>query len=401
MAITINQYPAVYSPAYNDLIFHAISDNVDEPNFQYSCDIYINGTFTTRHRVPPNVIGGVCKFDARKVIESYVTHDIDSTTEDFAKNENSWVYFQIKFGEEYDVAGVKTLTADMTTSATIYAYNSIFDFNDFVDYDSDDFGFGSTGVEKRFLTNAPSSQNVREGNKLWLHSFTSGSQANYVYLQVKKYSANGTLLDTDNISNTFTAVSDENRFLRVGVGHWNITEALGATYLDDAAYYTVQATNGAGLTLSELRTFVVDDSCTKYEVIRLQFLNKLGGFDAFNFTKLSRTTHSIEREEYKKSPGTLSDSAFTLSKSDRQVNTMSTVIKERISINSDWISEEESTWLFELISSPIVFQEKSNGDLIPVKLLETGYEKKKVVNDKLFNLKIDLEYSHSNFRQRY
>jgi hypothetical protein len=398
MAITIIQEPSSFAPVYNGLVYTASSTNTGEDNFQFVFDVYINGSFATRHRVSTDPTNGHAKFDAGIIAESYVSHNILSTTTGFATNPNSYCEIQVKVGEEYDVVGVKTLFADLDTSTEIYTFNSVFDFLDFVGYSSSDYLL--TSSTKKFLSNAPSTQYVRSGNRLWLYSINN-VPSDYTHLQIKTYNSSGVLVDTVNYANTFTASTDVNRFLRVGVGPWNILQVQGSTFLDNISYYTVQAMD-TGVAISEIKRFNIDEACTKYEVIRLQFLNKLGGFDAMNFTKLSRSSSSIERTSYKKGAGTFaSDGTFAYSKGDRMNNTMSVISRDKLIINSDWINEEESTWLKELVTSPLIFQETAAGDLIPVSVTDSLYESKKIVNDKLFNLKLELEYAYVNSRQRY
>lgn len=397
MAITIDQEPDAFSPAYNPLIFVATSDNTGEDNFQYVFDIYWAGVLQTRHRMPANPTSGKAVFNAARIIEAQVTHDIDSSTTEFGVNENSYIEFQVKVGEQYDVAGVATIFADLDTSSFIYAYNGIFDNLDFPSYTSTPYLLSSSS--KVFLTNAPSTQKVATGDLLWLHSMTS-TTSNYDKLQVKKYDSAGVLLSTDTIANPYTADTDDNRFLRVGVGPANILSSLGGTYLDGVSYYTVQAINAASAAMSELRRFNLDSECSRFTPIRLQFLNKLGGFDAFSFNLVNKDTSEIKREKYKRKTGTLSGSTFSYSQTDRSEHTLSTVIDASKNITSDWLSEAESLWLEELVTSPVVFQELS-GVLIPITITDTRYEPQKKANKRVFNLSISFNYSIANYRQRY
>lgn len=398
MAITILQQPQVYSPAYNDLIFVVSSDNNTEDNFQYVFDVYKGATFLSRHRLPTNPDNGWAKFDARRVIESYVEHDIDIATENFAPNVNSYEKFKVKFGEEYDVSGTKTLYADLATSNDIYAFNSIFDPLNFVDYNQSDYLLVSS--VKKFLTSCPNGLKVMSGDALWLY-FINNDPTTIDRISIEVYNAAGALINSGTFSNsTYNTSTDDNKFLRVGAGPWNIGEYMGASFLNGASSYKVKIINGSGVAISETKTFTIDSSCTPYEVYRIHFLNKLGGFDAFNFIRRSDKSSDIQRSDYKKTAGDFTASGFAYSKSDRQVTTMSTSINDRLVLNSDWITESESVWLEELITSPVIFHEL-NGVLVPVSITDSVYQSQKRINNKIFNLRIEFRYSFSRYRQRY
>ena len=57
-------------------------------------------------------------------------------------------------------------------------------------------------------------------------------------------------------------------------------------------------------------------------------------------------------------------------------------------------------WLEELITSPDVYVEKS-GTLVPINITTAKHERKKQVNDKLFNLTLEFTYSYNRYRQRF
>jgi hypothetical protein len=392
--ITINQQPDTYSPVYNPLIFVATSDNTAEDNFNYIVDVYWSGVLQTRHRLPARPDNGLLLFDASEIVQAQVTHNF-SYNDGFFQNSSSYLKFQVKFGEEYDTAGVSAVHADLATSNNIYAINAAISPDDFTFWDSTNFLL--TGSSSRFLTNAPIIQKTRSGESAWLYSIAS-SPANYDRLQVKKYNASG-LIATATIPNTYNGASDVNTHLKVGVGYINIEVSLGGGYLVGATYYTVQAINSTGTAKSELRRFDIVTNCERYTPVRLHFLNKLGGFDSFTFTKVSKDSSNIERSGYKKKSGSFSGSSYVYTLSDQEDITSNVTLKDSLLINSDFLSEEESLWLKELVSSPVVFQEISSG-FKPVTITDAKYEPKKKVNEKLFNLQLTIAYKDS-YRQRY
>jgi hypothetical protein len=60
-------------------------------------------------------------------------------------------------------------------------------------------------------------------------------------------------------------------------------------------------------------------------------------------------------------------------------------------LNSNFISEEEAQWLKQLINSPRVWM--FDTQLIPINVRTSEYEQKYHINDKVFNLTLEVEHS--------
>lgn len=395
MAITIEQQPTSFEPVYNDLIYLASSDNTGESNFSIVFDVYIDSNLTARHKIPVRPGTSQSVFNASSSIVDSITHDIDIDTDNFTANTNSYKKIQVKVGEEYDVAGVKTVFADLTNGNEIYVFNSALKRNDWIDYSSGTFLLVDS--TDRFLTNAPSIQEIEVNQHAWLH-LINDDPTTVTSLQVKEYDSTGSLLATHSLTNSLTTDNDDNRFLRVGVGHQNLTDSIVAFPDASLDYYTVQVLNVA-TPISELFTYQIVDEC-KYSVRRLHFLNRLGGFDSFNFSKVSSDSLNVSRETFNKSQGTLSGTSFTSAKTDRYKNVSRVDYDERVTAFSRRLTDAEYVWLAELITSPIVFEEVS-GELIPINITNSNYTKLKRVNGEKDPLTINYEYTDLETTQRY
>ena len=145
--------------------------------------------------------------------------------------------------------------------------------------------------------------------------------------------------------------------------------------------------------------FNVVDPCTKYESIRIHFLNKLGGFDSFTFDLLSRENNAIERKKYRRNVGAYSGATYIYNDLQRSNIIYDTQVSETMILNSNWINDAEAVWLEELLTSPITYMETANGIEV-VNVTDSAYETKKTVNDKLFNLQISIEKTYLKTRQR-
>jgi hypothetical protein len=160
-----------------------------------------------------------------------------------------------------------------------------------------------------------------------------------------------------------------------------------------AAYYRVDIKNSSD-ELVFTKTIDVDSSCANYEVYRLHWLNSLGGFDAFNFTMVSTESVEIENKEYKKVQ------ALGYQKTDRLKTKYFTKLTERITLNSDLLTDAESAALEQLVVSPVVMLETSSTSYVPVNIVANNYVKRKYEQGRQIpNLQISIEYSFDNYRQ--
>ena len=396
MAITIENEPQEYTPAYNQMIFVASSTNTAEDNFQYIFDIWYDGAFRSRHKIPANPDNGYGQFDARKKIESLLSWDIDGSTTDFDNNTQSFKKYYVRVGEEYDVSGVRTEFPNLTDSSDIYAINAALEKLDFVDWDDDDYVLATS--DDKFLTNMPDAQNIELNQLGWLYS-VNDTPANYDHLRVRTYDASGVLQSTDDISNSLTASTDNNQFIRVGVGTQNIVDALADTsYFDGIAYYTVVAQTGANADISETRRFNIVTQ-RLYTTYRVHFLNVLGGFDPFNFTLVTRKTTQSKRTSFKRNPNSWNGTAYSYDKSSQSDFTKLVASNDQLLLRSDYLTDAQITWLKEMVTSPVVLLE-SGTDLIPMIVETNVFEEFEKESTRLFRQDITLRYGHTNYRQR-
>jgi hypothetical protein len=107
----------------------------------------------------------------------------------------------------------------------------------------------------------------------------------------------------------------------------------------------------------------------------------------------------VVRKQYKQTPYTLAGSSYTYGTDAKSKSNYDTQANQIITLNSNWITEEESAWLKELIMSPYVWL-MDGGVLKSVNVLNSDYESKKTINDKVFNLTIDVEISFTDKVQR-
>lgn len=411
MAITILETPTGPIPVYNDINYVVSSDKTAQPNFSYIADVYIDSVKVRRMKVPAHPTLGVGHFNPSRIAESYVSKNFDIFLNSITTCADSINLISMKFGEEYgDSSSGTTVYADLTNDIDRPFFNAVFDFEDYVDYEVETFR--SENSSKRFLTNAPNNKKVLTNNNEFLYAINRTSGDIY-YFEVTTADSSLNPLGVYRILNAYQArTSTEDRMVRCPAG-WNLNDIdaanitiVGGTYAalpiitSSVYYYSIRCINYAGTATTETRTYYPDTNCDRFTHYKFHFLNKLGGYDSFTFTKKNSFNSSIERSNYKKNLGELGASSVTYSKSQRAITQFDTKIEDVITCKSDYLTSGDVAWLEELVTSPDVILEE-NGVAIPVNILNTSFERHNGQDKKLFNLSIDFKYSYKRFRQRF
>ena len=388
MAITIITTPNAFMAAYNQVPYTVSSNNTAQPNFNFIIDVNeTSGTANplARLKYPVQPSSAQLTFDVGNVLKNYVSYDFNNVTSVFGTNTNSRLKYFLQFRELYDVSGIPTLTGVLvssptTPSASSYNFvgNGIFDFEDFTptayrNCDVSGFGYlSSAGTIERIESN-------QEKFLYWFDPTTAVKKIRYV-------ATNG---DTEDIAVTLTA---KEHLFSTRAGKYAQDLIVGAG-LELTTAYKVELL-GATDNVLATRTFSLNTECSQYLTVRLHWMNKLGGFDSFNFNKNTINAMEIERKQFK------APLPIGYSKQDRLKTNYNTTINDKISINSDWITETESELLEELATSPVIYLERSATSFVAVNITNTSYEIKTFLTDrKMFNVTFDIEYTYSRYRQ--
>ena len=287
------------------------------------------------------------------------------------------------------------------------------------DLDANLFYLGSSTANSKFLTNAPTTQyaNIDDyGTFAFLNQIPNAATDRMVALNFKYYKNDGTT-STEQINQNWTAGGNTNphtfaptKYLFAGVFPANLRnssstfQAIVSANKIEGGYYTIQAQAQDG-TLGQIYTINVNCPNTKgYESIRLAWLNQWGAWDYYTFTMKSVRSTSTNRTTYTQMQGTWNDSRYRIDgfkggKKNFRVNST-----ERISVNTDFVTEADAVWFEELINSQDVYIIKgfdasesapyntiTNKYVEPVLVTTSSYTRKTIANDKLIQYTFDLE----------
>lgn len=220
-------------------------------------------------------------------------------------------------------------------------------------------------------------------------SFIANSTNGYS-VTVERFDAAGNVIGTAGGTPTLVAAGQARRRWDFGVGPQNIIDQTGnATYFNNVAYYTVRITTSGNVnTVSETITFEIVPNCSIYDNYRIVFMNRVGGYEYFDFKMNNRKRINVERTEY----GKILD--WNYSMGDRGRDILAQKATETYEINTDWVTENEIVWLEQLFTSPDVYVIRNN-ELHPIIITDTSYETKNVFRDQIFNLTLNFKYAYN------
>ena len=442
------------TPVGQDLIFVVSNQTAvaNETRVKFVAEVYIGtsqaavtptgntpvGTFKT---TPNNA--GVGMFDLRNVVENYVKADnmaangskykgiltSDSVRhpvhliDKYSLNSNLCRYMIVRFSVEYLVGTTVQIDTNTRQNSSLkLIFNSYVKHTDVLNKSGNNFGYDTTKFiladdTKEFLTNAPTTQyaNLEDYGTLSMVSSTT----DLYQIRLNYYDSDNTYLNSDTIarnsasgawSNPWTANS-EKQILHFGcfpgnLQNWasNFKTLVGLGTVQ-GGYITVTAQNQ---TVDEIsKTYTIKLNCPNgkgYEPIRLCWLNQWGAWDYYTFTQKSIKSTSTSGATYNQLAGTWNESLYRPDSYKGGKKAFRVNATEKITMNSDFVTEDEAVIFEELVNSPEVYLLKGyvsgaettsvlNQYVTPVRLLTSSFTKKTIANDKLMQYNFEIEKS--------
>jgi hypothetical protein len=179
----------------------------------------------------------------------------------------------------------------------------------------------------------------------------------------------------------------------------------GITSTIEGGYITVQGIDASSNPVTKLYTIKVNCPNGKgYEPIRLCWLNQWGAWDYYTFTQKSIKSTSTSGATYNQLAGTWNESLYRPDSYKGGKKAFRVNATEKITMNSDFVTEDEAVMFEELINSPEVYLLKGyvsgaettsvlNQYVTPVRLLTSSFTKKTIANDKLMQYTFEIEKS--------
>ena len=350
--------------------------------------------------VSPDFLGGIEHNLGSGGFSTYKNTSFDTkehsihVIDNYAQNQNSLRYFRVIFNTESAVNNASDVVeqSNYKTSDTILMFNAFLDHDEILREDSGNYGYPLSyngwimnGNTDKFLTNVPpTKQYIRENDYQTIAFFnnlksgqtpsnynigTAGASFESINNIKIKYYYNGAqtgatitrnLTGNGGVYAGQTLTDSNMKLTYFGCGTAN-QENAGITIPSNWDYYTIQTFDDSGAACSQEYYFYKQtDDCKGFETIRLCWLNQFGVWDYYNFTKRNVRKFSKETVSFQTQEGTWNGDKFKLYGYSGGKRVFKNTATELITLNTDFITDEEAIWLEELFISNNVFIIKQN-----------------------------------------
>jgi len=437
MITSVHYRPKQYTGAYNPIVWSFTSNLVDNLDFNYVVDVYVNAATgatasTYRLKQRPNQ-QGACMVDVSSIVQPFIDLSLYSAEEGWSKdyrnaNEIVATVF-LKVGEEFlpnanatakviqnglgvtGAAPAYLLTAatgpGVPTTGPSVVLPSALTYEDSMQnmVDSSFYGYysnyilGITGSnnasgQRKFLSKFPNngwdSPNIIANNQhhtvtflnrndyldsagfSWAASvqgfFVEEYNSKLEFITSNFYYNNTTNGGGPQTSDSYTTTSDirQDRMLTFACGTADLTLNPATVYY--RIYTTFKLSNSGSTTPgaqgSEYVYFKIASNCQDlYPVVRLSWLNDLGGRDYYNFDMFYELTSRSPGAEYNQTPLNWNSlTPVSLDPATQYLNwqrggakSINKVVNRSFKIESNWVDQETLDFLGGVAESPSVW----------------------------------------------
>ena len=417
--------PADYNLAYNDNVW-VFKTSVNTPTVRFKI-VVLPDNYPVEEaigvvRIYPTTDNNgnnnqTAFFDPSRFLQSYIEgyDNIEGANHNgfFTNNNTHKEYYLFVEEEDKNSQGVYRALKGSIFTKIKSVWNGVRNEIDWLDFDYTDYIVNTFSTSKKFLTDSPRTIRI-DSEQSYQLSFIVNERFGANQYNIKAYSGyngTGSLVADGIVSNNIPSQDSSSRYFRIPVGTYDIgnidptlyTDSLlgttPSTALANAASYTIHLEDNSNAQTSEKVTFNINQTCSKYNEVRVHFLNRLGGYDAFNFYLKSIHQTDIKKDKYDQQHHDWTGFAYKYSKSSRGTTDYNVALSKKLTVNTDYLSEAESEWMEDLATSPSVYIEENN-ELIAVNIDPRKIQRKTSLNDKLMQYTFELSYSIKNRRQR-
>lgn len=386
MAITVNKEPGTGESLHYPLWHVVESSNVAQPGFQFVFDIYISATLVARVKQIPRPDNLMGVFDAAPIVRNYMNNYFTANQQTLDELlyllANPFVKYTVKYGEQY--AG--TLFPNLTTTE-YKAYNCYPKL-----FRAGVYG-PLFGRQYSIITDRDKTIYMPRTGRLII-PYLNDEAGTDIGVQIERYDLDGVFISNNGFNLTELA-----ELVLLSFSPDNINDYLPGFIDNTVGSYKITIV-GDPMANTTSETYTVVFNCSKHEPEYLHFMNAYGGFDTMVFDRVNRLNESYERRKHEQS-------GFQFDDNDSwgDYNPNSNVYYEQkinhaidhtygAKLVSDYVNDTDYQWLTQLLKSPQVYYEKDNF-LYPVTIKDSKWEQKKTAADKLFNLEMEIEFSHT------
>jgi len=393
--ITINQQPTYPNVTKTNLLYGVSSDSPGQFQFQYVMDIVSGSTRLTRIKQYPNP-NGAAIFDAARILDDYLEYRTDIFTTGSAQNYGSGLQtFSVRFGEEYGTSTTSPTTVydgngsagdPAVSGSDAVVWGGTIDINNGVGYN-----FSDVYSDNIFLSSYPNTQTSNPSK-----DYKKVSRNDYGLIAYKGSYVTGSLsVDFYNSSNSnigslnLNGIQDANgTYLPAGLK--NFDGLVSSSILDTTDYYVIN------IDTEKDYYFKVVEDCY-WGRVNFMFINKFGVWDFYGVNLPKRRTTNITRQEITKPFVDYSSTTSQYNILRRGGDYYNIQLEDRYQISSDFLTEEQASWLSEMIESPSVYIQEGN-KFVPILITNSSYvHNTNIKAQKVFTYLFEYQYSNQRY----
>ena len=387
MSITIISALPSLLPVGNSDVVVVSSNNTASANFRYVCDV--SGSLSSARlkcdKLPTTSNGF---FGVSKVVETLIAPKIPQLTsgwQDGGYAVNTNLTFREEFGSP------PTVATGGTASASLIAWQATFRQQDYAAYSPSSYQASTVSGITVTVSNKPTSYTMASGQHDFIGFLIKAGSTPVAQVQYNDITGASarvfTVTGSSNISNYFNMGA---------LGLYNLTAGqtsdgkLGSlSFPPNGATYTVRLIlDNAADDKDRTPTYTITiDNCQRYNDLRVFFRNMYGGIDGYTFTRMNRQRVDVDRKTYGYNATVYGDDVY-----DKQ---WSVTYRDTYTLNSDWLTDAEFSWLQEMIYAPECWIQLGT-QLVPVVVKTDTYNIRKRVVDKLQQISVDVQVGYEN-----
>jgi len=370
MSVVITQSPTFPNGTQSDILYVVSSSLWENPQFKYVCEIQSEGGTVLSQIKQASNSNGYGVFEIGRLLDDHMGYDspwlIDSSVPMVTSSNENITSFGIKFTEEYGTSISSSITTGTYVSASIPSITTF--IPSVTERDSGNFNWDSGSYDA--LTNAPNvsttlnynsqlnAQVVSNLDYLTLSTLNGiARKGDLISVTYYVYNTNKTLVYNTTVSNPHTAAGTLSQLVHIGVGPQNLQNVgdLSIYFQNPLTYpcYGVALNYTDGSSDYHYYKF----NCLYYDGANFAFTNKLGMFDYYRATLVGTESETFNRKTYDapyinySTDTPVIDFNYARRGKTQFLNTFS----NNYTAETDWLTQGQADWLFELFESPNVF----------------------------------------------
>lgn len=414
MAITIQQQPINFQPVYNPQWWAATSTQFAQPNFTYTIKVtdMITG-FMETYQYSPSPTGPLT-FNSETFAELRMKNFVPINVYGWKVCTDALRQIKVNIGETYDVVGVPTYFAGVDifyqvwNGALSFLVNQSYNKNNYV---SDTLILPPNVV---WLTDTLP-EHVFYNRSNLLYKLRNG--VNSATLAIDIFDTIGNFLGRSLIYEPQGIVySDRYLCIDVGLkGLANTTPDYGYSPMIPAlpteiGFYEISDVVITGFTMGGDPILGTETFIKRYtvkcqprtRVITLHALLRNGHYRTVHCDLVSELSTDIKRNTFKQLPFDIAALGSVSYKYNAGVEqTLNVETQNKIKVQTDWLTEAESALYMEVASSPDILMDLGTGQgYARMRCSDGSYATRQRYPDGLFTATFQLEYTHTDNRQR-